>query len=151
MPDCSVCNVCDCPGTLANSPETARVASNVRKFQQDEFTVWRCANCGSLHRLEDADLEYYYQDYFLQQHQLDFFTRRGYGNRLRLLRKHGLARDASILDYGCGRGVFVSFLRQRGLGWCWRRRVCCSTPWPTISFRCEATCWSSFAEDSLCL
>jgi len=114
MPDCTVCNVCDCPGTLEDSPETARVASNVRRFHEDEFTVWRCANCGSLHRLEDVDLQYYYQDYFLQQHRLDFFTRRGYGNRLRMLRKHGLAREASILDFGCGRGVFVSFLRKRG-------------------------------------
>lgn len=113
-PECTVCNVCDCPGTLESSPETGRVASNMRKFHQDEFTVWRCANCGSLHRQEAVDLDYYYKDYFLQQQKLDFFARLGYGNRLKMLRKHGLTRDSSILDFGCGRGVFVSFLRQRG-------------------------------------
>ena len=114
MPDCIVCNVCDRPGAKESSPETARIPSNVRKFQNEEFTVWRCANCRSLHSLEDVDLDHYYEDYIMAGAKLNFHSRLGCANRLRMLLKHGVTRQAKILDYGCGSGVFLQYLEQRG-------------------------------------
>jgi 2-polyprenyl-3-methyl-5-hydroxy-6-metoxy-1,4-benzoquinol methylase len=114
MAECRACNVCDNPGTPDTSPESARIASNVRRFHKESFTVWRCANCCSLHSMEDADLDHYYKGYLFQSQHLDFHTRLGYRNRLKLLRKHGLTRESRVLDYGCGNGLFVQFLRGQG-------------------------------------
>ena len=112
--DCVVCNVCSKPQHIDDSAEIAKISSNVRKFAGEQFTVWRCANCKSLHSKEMIDLRRYYEDYVYQSHRLDFFTSCGYRNRLRSLRKHGVDQNTRILDYGCGAGLFVNFLRQRG-------------------------------------
>src|SRR5512142_2641976 len=115
MAECVQCNLCDDPGTLARAPEAGAVPCNVREFSKDLFTLWRCTGCGSLHCAEDADLERYYAHYPLKLQQLGFNDRIGYRNRLRLIRAQGLSSSASILDYGCGAGLFVEFLRGQGL------------------------------------
>jgi len=109
-----VCNLCESPGRLEESPEVARVRCNVREFAGDMFTVWRCSNCGALHALEDIDYGRFYQHYPVQQQKLDFFTRRLFASRLRELSRAGLTTRHSILDYGCGNGAFVTYLRRRG-------------------------------------
>jgi SAM-dependent methyltransferase len=86
----------------------------VRKFHDHLFTLWRCDNCGSLHCAEDADLAHYYADYPLKKQRLTFHERVGYGNRLRLLEQEGFQRSEPILDYGCGVGLFIDFLREKG-------------------------------------
>jgi len=116
MANCTRCNLCDKPGTFAEATDVAQVPCNVRRFQHELFTVWRCTNCASLHSKEDAELARYYRDYPLQQQQLDPVLRVAYGNRLRLLKKRGLSRTSSMLDFGCGSGTFVEFLRQHGYG-----------------------------------
>jgi SAM-dependent methyltransferase len=112
--DCTVCPVCDQPGSFESATEVARVPCHVRCFQDDYFTVWRCTNCGSLHSKENADLPKYYSRYPFKDHKLDYFASRAYANRLRLLRKVGVRNDSRILDYGCGSGVFIDFLARRG-------------------------------------
>ncbi|MCB0311046.1 MAG: class I SAM-dependent methyltransferase [Bdellovibrionales bacterium] len=116
-----ICNLCDNPGSYADASEIRAVASHVRCFRNDIFTVWRCNNCRSLHSKEEVDLDYYYAHYPFKNHRLDYHAKIGYGNRLKLLRKNGVKRDATILDYGCGQGVYVKFLRERGFrnvqGW----------------------------------
>ena len=114
MNESTVCNVCENPSTFENAVEKTEVNSNVRRFRNERFTVWRCTSCGSLHSKEPVDLDQYYADYPFQRHELNFSTRRAYANRLRLLRKHGLQRHHSILDFGCGSGLFIEFLRRRG-------------------------------------
>jgi SAM-dependent methyltransferase len=91
------------------------VPCNVRRFKDDVFTLWRCTGCGSLHCAEDADLPRYYAHYPLQQQALTLHERIGYGNRLRLLERQGFRRTDRLLDYGCGVGLFVRYLRDRGL------------------------------------
>jgi SAM-dependent methyltransferase len=93
----------------------ARIPCNVRRFQERVFTLWRCTGCGSLHCAEDADLALYYADYPLKRQNLGFAERIGYGNRLRLLERQGFRRSDRVLDYGCGAGLFVRSLRQKGL------------------------------------
>jgi SAM-dependent methyltransferase len=56
----------------------------------------------------------FYQDYPLQRQQITFSERIGYRNRVRLLERQGVRRSDRILDYGCGAGLYVAFLRQSG-------------------------------------
>lgn len=105
---------CDTPTSFAVAADIARVPSNVRRHRRQLFTVWRCEGCGSLHSLEEVDLDSYYRDYPMQQHRLDLWARLALGNRLRFLRKNGLGKDDTILDFGCGAGLFVTYLRQHG-------------------------------------
>lgn len=95
--------------------EVGRVPCNVRRFQQQEFTLWRCTGCGSIHCAEDADLGLYYAGYPLQRQKLGLGERVGYANRLRQLRRLGFRDSDRILDYGCGAGLFVDALRTKGL------------------------------------
>jgi 2-polyprenyl-3-methyl-5-hydroxy-6-metoxy-1,4-benzoquinol methylase len=114
MPVSVQCNLCPSPGTLAGASEVFQVPCNVRRFQQDVFTLWRCNSCGSLHCKEDADLDYYYSSYPLKNHKLSFSERIGYANRLKRLERQGLDQSHRILDYGCGAGLFLEFLRTHG-------------------------------------
>jgi 2-polyprenyl-3-methyl-5-hydroxy-6-metoxy-1,4-benzoquinol methylase len=109
-----VCNICSSPRTLEESPEVATVRCNVRDFADEAFTVWRCANCGALHSLEDIDYSRFYANYPIQRQKLDFYTRRLFASRLRELVKGGFRPEHSVLDYGCGNGAFVMYLRQLG-------------------------------------
>ncbi|OAI38624.1 hypothetical protein AYO40_06490, partial [Planctomycetaceae bacterium SCGC AG-212-D15] len=115
MAACTRCNVCAHPGTLSEARDIRQVPCNVRCFRDEAFTLWRCVGCGSIHCAEDADLERFYADYPLKQQQLTFHERIGYRNRLRWLECHGLRQRDRILDYGCGAGLFVQFLRDHGL------------------------------------
>lgn len=107
---CCLCGV----GTFADAVEVAEVASNVRKFGRQQFTVWRCRACSSLHAKEAVDYAEAYAGYPLQKQKLDFFARRLFASRLRQYVAAGLRRDHVILDYGCGLGHFVSYLKARG-------------------------------------
>jgi 2-polyprenyl-3-methyl-5-hydroxy-6-metoxy-1,4-benzoquinol methylase len=114
MAECLRCNLCECPGTFSDGEDVHRVPCNVRQFQDNVFTLWRCRGCGSLHCLEDADLPVYYAQYPLKKQRFTFSERIGYGNRLKLMRRQGIRRTSRILDYGCGAGLYVNFLRQKG-------------------------------------
>jgi 2-polyprenyl-3-methyl-5-hydroxy-6-metoxy-1,4-benzoquinol methylase len=114
MAACMQCNLCERPGAWSEAAEVGQVSCNVRKFKDRIFTLWRCTGCGSLHCLEDADLPLYYAEYPLKKQQLTFSERIGYGNRLKLMERQGVRRSDRILDYGCGAGLYVTFLRQKG-------------------------------------
>lgn len=108
------CNVCASPGSFDQALEANAISCNVRKFGNERFTVWRCANCRSLHCKEAVDLDAYYVDYPMTKQVRDFATQRAFINRLRTMEKYGLQPEHAILDYGCGTGLFVSFLKERG-------------------------------------
>lgn len=113
MTDCVICNVCTKPGQIDDSPEINLIPSVVRKFQTEKFTVWRCSSCGSIHSKEGVDLDYYYKDYPLKQHKLDIWARAAYHNRFKRLIRQGMKPEHKILDFGCGQGLFVSFLLKK--------------------------------------
>jgi len=109
-----VCNVCDASVPVGDGLETADVPSNVRRFRGESFAVWRCPACRCIHARDDVNLDHYYQDYPFQQQRLDAITRAFFCVSLKRLRRGGLRLDHSLLDYGCGSGLFLAFLRGRG-------------------------------------
>src|SRR6266567_60264 len=60
MPLMLRCNICNNTSTPA---EEASVRSNVRKFRGEQFRIWRCPTCASVHARDDVDLAHYYRDY----------------------------------------------------------------------------------------
>ncbi len=114
MPESTVCNLCPNPDTLGPHSEKVDVRSNVRKFSKEKFPVWRCRSCGSLHSQREVDLAHYYKDYPFHKQKMMVFLKMAYGINLRRLTRSGLQRRHSILDYGCGSGLMVRYLKERG-------------------------------------
>src|SRR5947209_1287990 len=108
------CTLCERPESIEQATDVQRVPSNVRRFCQEEFTLWRCGNCRSVHCLEDVDLAYYYEGYPLNELTLSPPIRMVYRNRLKWLRKAGFQPEHRLLDFGCGGGLFVRFLQENG-------------------------------------
>lgn len=106
------CNICGEP--RAADVETARVRCNVRRFRTESFPVWRCARCRSIHADAEVDLAHYYGGYPVHAASLNWMLRVTYSNLLRRLERAGLEPGHRILDYGCGEGLLVQFLRERG-------------------------------------
>lgn len=113
MADCTECNICS-KGRIEDAGEKNQIPCNARRFRAEKFTVWRCPSCRSLHSKEDIDLDKYYKDYPLKHHKLDIWARAAYKNRLKRLIREGLRKEHEILDYGCGLGLFVYYLRKKG-------------------------------------
>jgi len=114
MIECIECNVCDGRGKFEAAQDFRDVACNVRAFQHEAFTVWRCPSCGSLHCKQAIDPDKYYRNYPVKSHKLDFWTRAAYANYLHRLTNVKVDKNASVLDYGCGPGLLVEFLKQSG-------------------------------------
>jgi 2-polyprenyl-3-methyl-5-hydroxy-6-metoxy-1,4-benzoquinol methylase len=107
------CNIC-----LQDSPaedcERASVRCNVRKFRDEHFEVWRCPKCRAIHAAEPVDLAHYYRDYPTLKEDVHWRLDPMYRNMLRRLTAAGLDKSHRILDYGCGAGALVSYLRRQG-------------------------------------
>lgn len=108
----ATCIVCRAP--RPETAETARVHPNVREFRAETFRVWRCGSCASIHLDEPADLPFYYSRYPFHDLPMDWRIRTMYGSQLKRLARAGVHRKMRVLDYGCGRGDFVRYLRSRG-------------------------------------
>lgn len=105
------CNICGAQRT--DACESTRVRSNVRRFRDETFEVWRCQQCRSIHAAEDVDLAHYYAGYPIFTAALDWKLYVVYGGLLKRLRRAGLEHHHRILDYGCGGGLFVRFLQEQ--------------------------------------
>ena len=86
----------------------------MRRFASQKFAIWRCGNCGSIHARDRVDLGRYYRNYPFFAQKLDWAVRHAYGRALRRLKRQGLSRRHHILDYGCGSGLMVRFLKEKG-------------------------------------
>ncbi len=113
MQETTICNLCNNPQSISDTLDYVQVPCNIREFGHENFTVWRCENCGSLHSKEVVDLDRYYKNYPGQNQQLDLFTKIALRNRLAILTRLGLKKHYSILDYGCGKGLFVDYLKSK--------------------------------------
>jgi 2-polyprenyl-3-methyl-5-hydroxy-6-metoxy-1,4-benzoquinol methylase len=103
-----------CGEARTDACETATVHSNVRAFKREAFLVWRCSRCHSIHAADAVDLDHYYRGYPVFEAELDWKLSVVYGAMLRRLGRAGLEKQHRILDYGCGKGLLVRFLREQG-------------------------------------
>jgi 2-polyprenyl-3-methyl-5-hydroxy-6-metoxy-1,4-benzoquinol methylase len=108
---------CICAQESGPDVERGEVRSNVRRFSSERFALWRCPHCLSLHARDEVDLAHYYADYpfhKLKDSEVDLLLRAMYRNLLSRLRAAGIGPEHSLLDYGCGSGLFLSYARERG-------------------------------------
>lgn len=103
-----------CGTERATDAETTSVRSNVRAFRNEQFLVWRCTQCKSIHAQDEVDLAHYYAGYPVFDAALDWKLRTVYGSMHKRLQAAGLKPSDKVLDYGCGKGVLVQFLREQG-------------------------------------
>ena len=108
------CCICGKKHSASSGPESVRVPSNVRQYAQEHFTLWRCGGCKSIHSRDKVDLDRYYRHYPFFTQTLDAPLRWGYRRLVRRLSRAGLRRDHHILDYGCGSGLLVSYMKKKG-------------------------------------
>src|SRR5262249_14861453 len=78
------------------------------------YRLWQCPRCRTIHAVDHVDFQDIYAGYPLNSRPLDLFARGTLGNVLSRLRRHGIKKSDSILDYGCGNGLLVRFLKARG-------------------------------------
>ncbi|MGD1910228.1 MAG: class I SAM-dependent methyltransferase [Rivularia sp. (in: cyanobacteria)] len=113
-----ICVICDYQIDESDESNFSKFNSNVRAFQQEEFKVWRCPNCHTIHNLDIVDIAPYYEQYPIGNSRLTWVMRLSYWNLSRQLIKHGFSKTHSLLDYGCANGLFVQYLQQRGFTNC---------------------------------
>jgi 2-polyprenyl-3-methyl-5-hydroxy-6-metoxy-1,4-benzoquinol methylase len=105
---------CICGDEQPIAGPVASVRSNVRRFASQTFVLWRCRRCGSIHARDEVDLDEYYRYYPFFGQSLDWAMACGYTGLLRRLRRAGLKKDHRIIDFGCGSGLLVQFLKEKG-------------------------------------
>lgn len=108
------CSICHYHLDRDRIPTLISFSCNVRAFAEETFKVWRCPDCGTIHCLDVVDLPHYYAQYPFAHAHLSWPLRICYQNILGQLTRHGFSLTRSLLDYGCGSGLFVQYLQQRG-------------------------------------
>jgi len=109
------CLICGYGIQQPGPAELGRAPGNTERFKTMEFRLWQCPKCLSIHSVDAVDMEDIYSDYPLnRQRTLDVFARGTFRNLLKRLTGHGLRNDQSILDYGCGNGVYIEYLNGEG-------------------------------------
>ena len=109
------CLICRYTTTAPASTELGRAPGNTQRFQSDTFALWQCPGCKAIHSVDAVDMADIYSDYPLNRERtLDVFARGTFRNLLRRLTGNGLQRNDKILDYGCGNGVYIDYLKGEG-------------------------------------
>jgi SAM-dependent methyltransferase len=108
------CCICKTSPPAEAGVETASIRSNVRPFHTRQFSLWRCPACRSIHAADEVDLAEAYRHYPFFGQKLDFILRCGYRRLTRRLRREGLRPGQRVLDFGCGSGLLVQYLREKG-------------------------------------
>jgi|AZII01.1.fsa_nt_gi SAM-dependent methyltransferase len=108
------CPACHYETSLPSDADLGSVRGNTKRYSGSEFMLWKCPQCQAITSIDPVDFHDIYSDYPLNKRKLDIFAQGTYGNLLRRLRHAGLQKTDSILDYGCGNGIFVEYLKQRG-------------------------------------
>lgn len=109
-----VCCVCNRRVDPQDSKAFVPIRCHVRAFADQTFQLWRCETCQTIHCRQVVDLAHYYSKYPFALATLTWPFRLFYRQLRRRLKRYGLGPGNSLLDYGCGRGIFVNFLRDRG-------------------------------------
>src|SRR5437773_2730019 len=106
------CQICGHQTSHPNKNELGSARGNTARFLSTVFKLWQCPSCKTIYATDSVQLEEIYKDYPLNKRQLDIFARGTLGNLLRRLERAGLQKHDSVLDYGCGNGIFIHFLKS---------------------------------------
>lgn len=107
------CTICDFRIDESDESLFASFFCNVRAFREEKFQVWRCPKCHSIHCLDIVELSHYYAKYPFTQAVITWTLKIVYSNLLQQLSKYGFCKHHSFLDYGCGTGLFVNYLKEQ--------------------------------------
>ena len=108
------CPVCGYHTDKPRPQDLGEVRGNTERYRHTRFRLWKCPECLTIVSIDPVDFHDIYRDYPLNKRQLDIFARSTLRNLLRRLRRAGIKTTDSILDYGCGNGIFVDFLEHNG-------------------------------------
>lgn len=108
------CQICAYETSAPNPSDLGVARGNTRRFSGKVFRLWQCPRCQSIHTIDDVDFEDIYKDYPLNYRRLDLFASATLRNLIRRLERSGLQRSHSILDYGCGNGLLIRLLKNKG-------------------------------------
>lgn len=108
------CHSCTYETANPDPRELGKARGNTKRFLTTLFRLWQCPRCQTIHTMDPVDFNDIYSDYPLSQRRLDVFARGTLRNLLRRLVRAGLTKHHSIIDFGCGNGILVRFLTDRG-------------------------------------
>lgn len=108
------CVICDYSTDTLDHRDLGAVCGNTERFKKPVFHLWKCPQCQTIYSVEPVDFQDIYVDYPLNKRRMDFFAKMTMSNLLKRLKLAGVKKTDSILDYGCGNGLFVLFLKKRG-------------------------------------
>jgi SAM-dependent methyltransferase len=108
------CRACDSHIKVTAANPIYWVHSNVRVFRHQQYPIYRCLECFSITSINPVDMRHIYEFYPLKHRRLDLLAKPAFANLLRRLKKAGLQPHHRILDFGCGNGVFIQYLRSQG-------------------------------------
>jgi 2-polyprenyl-3-methyl-5-hydroxy-6-metoxy-1,4-benzoquinol methylase len=108
------CVICSYHPETIDPKDLGTARGNTKRFLSTRFRLWKCPKCHTIHSIDPVDFADIYRDYPPNRRTLDKFAKGTLRNLLRRLEDAGLKKSDTILDYGCGNGVFVSFLRACG-------------------------------------
>lgn len=107
----AICEVC---GKHNDRITAYQARSNVRRYKYNLYSVWRCASCSSLHCEKLDNYPSYYKDYPIRRQRPGYFLDAWHTVILSRLTQAGMNHSSKILDFGCGSGLFLEFLKRNG-------------------------------------
>jgi SAM-dependent methyltransferase len=108
------CRICGYMMQTPDPKDRGTMRGNTERFRHRHFPLWKCPQCLTIHSLDSVDFRDIYSDYALNKRRLDIFARGSMRNLLRRFTRAGLKKTDSILDYGCGNGIFLRYLKETG-------------------------------------
>jgi 2-polyprenyl-3-methyl-5-hydroxy-6-metoxy-1,4-benzoquinol methylase len=108
------CTICGYFTKTPDNKDLGTVRGNTTRFMNSLFHLWKCPQCSTIYSLDPIKFQDIYRNYPLNKRRLDFFASMTMRNLLKRLKRAGLRKRDLILDYGCGNGLFVTFLKKQG-------------------------------------
>lgn len=108
------CPMCGHGAIEARPQDFGEIRGNTERYWRRLFRLWKCPKCLTIINTEAVDFHDLYRDYPLNKRKLDIFAKGTLNNLLMRLKKAGLKKTDTLLDYGCGNGIFVDYLKLRG-------------------------------------
>lgn len=108
------CKICGYSTESPSSKDLGKARGNTARYLNQDFSLWKCPKCLSIHTLGNVDMADIYKDYPLNNRLLDIYAKGTYANLLNRLKKAGLKTSDRILDYGSGNGIFIKFMKSKG-------------------------------------